>query len=219
MVEARRLWSDGIRASAAVGGGNSCSPGRDLAQGMRERGVSPEGSDSPPPSPPSVREQEVELADGGGWAYSVDKPGLRTRPPRDLLDPCVASNVCILAVSLFLVYCRNFELAMMAFLLFCASMLYHRSRESEWMWLDVALGRTCALYYVAATCTNATWEGTDLYLKLSGYFAFAVIAYLTNGPASLDNWTEQYDRLHPLVHILGVIPPAVGGLICKPYIF
>lgn len=203
MVEARQLLAD---PRFRVWGPWKEQNGK----GMRERGDAPDACATPPGTPPAEEE-------GDSWAYSAEKP--RSRPPRSLLDPCVSSNIFILGVSLFLVYCRNFELSIMAFLLFCASMLYHRSRETEWMWLDVALGRMCAVYYVAATATNASWAGTDLILKLCGYFAFAVIAYLTNGPTSLENWTEDYDRLHPLVHILGVIPPAVGGILCKPYFF
>jgi hypothetical protein len=139
---------------------------------------------------------------------------------RSWFDPCVSSNAFILAVSGFLTYQRNFELALLAFLLFCASMAYHRSAET-WplaLKVDITLGRICCLYYVISTSIHGNWQGIDLILKVAGYIAFAIIAAMTTGPFALTANSPEYDRFHPLVHILGVIPPAVGGLICRPFI-
>ena len=138
---------------------------------------------------------------------------------RSWMDPCVSSNACILAVSSFLAYQKNLELSLLAFLLFCASVAYHRSGET-WalaMSIDITLGRVCCLYYVIATGLHGEWQGIDLILKASGYAAFAIIIFLTTGPFALEANSPSYDRYHPLVHVLGVIPPAVGGILCKPF--
>jgi hypothetical protein len=139
---------------------------------------------------------------------------------RSWLDPCVTSNACILAVSVFLIHQRNLELAMLAFFLFCASMAYHRSAEtwSTAMYIDIVLGRICCVYYIISTSIYGGWDGIDLVLKLAGYLSFAIIAAMTTGPYALEAKSEAYNRYHPLVHILGVIPPTVGGVLCHPFL-
>ena len=139
---------------------------------------------------------------------------------RSWLDPCVSSNAFILAVSFFLVYVSNLELATLAFFLFCASMAYHRSAESSIlaMQIDMALGRVCCLYYIVATAVNGHWQGAELVLKLLGYLAFIIIIAMTTGPYALEANSSGYNRFHPLVHVLGVIPPFVGGILCKPFL-
>lgn len=167
--------------------------------------------DDPPTTPPGIKDFEKT------WSVQDSFAMQRTRP---WTDACITSNAFILGVSIFLVYCKNIELAILAFLLFLASMGYHRSNETNMMYMqvDIMLGRFCCLYYVISTSMHASWENTDLLLKLAGYAAFAVIAFLTNGPQALVSHTPRYNQLHPLVHILGIIPPTVGGLICKPFI-
>ena len=148
------------------------------------------------------------------WSFS------KSPKARSWFDPCVSSNSFILAVSVFLLYRGNCELSLLAFLLFCASMAYHRSAET-WqlaLHIDITLGRICCLYYVVSTSIHGEWQGNDLILKILGYIAFAIIAAMTTGPFALSANSIAYDRFHPLVHILGVVPPAVGGLICRPFI-
>mmetsp|Transcript_45490 Transcript_45490/g.91085 ORF Transcript_45490/g.91085 Transcript_45490/m.91085 type:complete len:101 (-) Transcript_45490:98-400(-) len=99
-------------------------------------------------------------------------------------------------------------------------MAYHRSNEtnSTFMAIDVTLGKICCMYYVISTAVHGSWTGVDLWLKLLGYLAFAIIIYLTTGPQALVCHTARYNQLHPLVHILGIIPPTIGGIICKPFL-
>jgi hypothetical protein len=150
------------------------------------------------------------------WSFSKTNK----YPSRSWFDPCVSSNACILAVSVFLIHQRNLELALLAFLLFCASMAYHRSAEtwSMAMYIDVVLGRICCLYYIFSTSIYGSWDGSDLFLKLAGYLSFAIIAAMTTGPYALEAKSDAYNRYHPLVHILGVIPPTVGGILCRPFL-
>jgi hypothetical protein len=80
---------------------------------------------------------------------------------------------------------------------------------------DLISPKTCA-------CFPAIWaDWADMQtagMVLMGYAAFGVIICLTNGPWALKAHTDRYTRLHPLVHVLGIVPPMVGGLVCKPFI-
>eukprot|EP00282_Hemiselmis_andersenii_P022120 CAMPEP_0172030600 /NCGR_PEP_ID=MMETSP1041-20130122/18820_1 /TAXON_ID=464988 /ORGANISM="Hemiselmis andersenii, Strain CCMP439" /LENGTH=203 /DNA_ID=CAMNT_0012686979 /DNA_START=202 /DNA_END=813 /DNA_ORIENTATION=+ len=150
-----------------------------------------------------------------GWST-----GGMSVPDRAWTDPCVASNACILWVAWFLVSCNNLELAMLAFLLFCASMGYHLSGEKDraYMAVDVALGRCCFAYYCVSTVYWGDWSNPSaVAMIVSGYASFGVIISLTTGPWALQAHSERYSRLHPLVHVLGIVPPFVGGLVCKPF--
>mmetsp|Transcript_43491 Transcript_43491/g.106399 ORF Transcript_43491/g.106399 Transcript_43491/m.106399 type:complete len:195 (-) Transcript_43491:4-588(-) len=168
----------------------------------------------PPPVPQTAEAVAESLLEGHVFSHEASKPpGVRA-----WTDPCVASNAFILWVSWFLYYCRNLELSLLAMLLFCASMVYHRSGETWFMAVDVALGRTCCLYYIISTSYWSSWSMHDTSLILGGYAAFGIIIGLTTGKQALVAHTDRYTRLHPLVHILGIIPPMVGGIVCKPFI-
>eukprot|EP00285_Hemiselmis_virescens_P011583 CAMPEP_0173387112 /NCGR_PEP_ID=MMETSP1356-20130122/9655_1 /TAXON_ID=77927 ORGANISM="Hemiselmis virescens, Strain PCC157" /NCGR_SAMPLE_ID=MMETSP1356 /ASSEMBLY_ACC=CAM_ASM_000847 /LENGTH=101 /DNA_ID=CAMNT_0014343599 /DNA_START=95 /DNA_END=403 /DNA_ORIENTATION=+ len=98
---------------------------------------------------------------------------------------------------------------------------YHLSGENDmsFMTVDVALGRCCFVYYMVSTVYWADWrDEATVAMILAGYVAFAIIISLTTGPWALKAHTERYSRLHPLVHVLGVLPPLVGGIVCKPFL-